>query len=393
MRSIKQSCVSALSIIGTGLLFCPIHGFGVGHIIVYTSDSSATGSPPPATEVHLNDAITQPMETNEWVVFNNLATGIHTVKVATASNGYLLRESPSDPTAVNNPDSPYGNPRHVQVLENEPVYPAFLFDPVVTVSAVVRDGWTMERLEDAALEFVYEGATGSVAVCRYPWTASYATNWLTDSEGSFPTNTILYLDDYDLNIYRPGYETFTSNGVIGGASAGNTINLGTLFLYPTDENTNQMADAWETLYFGAGSTVDAQMDADGDGMSNRDEYLAGTDPTNGYSCLWLEAIVGTNELELAWYTEPDRTYCISGTTNLCTNAWVQVGGPWEATNGQLEMVWTETNLDLSWNTSYRVEVVPCGWMETNTVLINTNTPYSGGSGTNTWPGGPPPLPE
>ncbi|MEN8254781.1 MAG: hypothetical protein ABFR33_04855, partial [Verrucomicrobiota bacterium] len=296
------------------------------------------------------------------------------------------------PDAVNDPDSEYGNPRRIEVVDNQPVYPSFLFDPTLMASAVVRDAWTMERLENATIEFVYEGSQGSITKSKYPPTASYASNWLSDAEGNFPSNTILYVHDYDLQISRSAYELFTSNNIITNASAGDSFDLGTLFLQPIDNNTNQIADAWETLYFGSGSNVVGDADADGDGMGNRDEYVAGTDPTNWYSHLWLEPIVGSNSFELAWYTEPDRTYCVGGTTNLCADTWVQVAGPWEATNGQLEIVWAETNHHLSWVNSYRVEVVPCWWEGTNQVLIRTNDWPTGGGGTNTWPGGPPPLP-
>jgi len=386
MRSKKGYCI--VLIVKLGLFFLPQQGLGVGHIVVHAADSSATGAPPPLTEVNLDANTTQAAGTNEWITFSNLASGIHTVEVATAASGYLLRESPTDPNAVKDPNSIYGNPRFIEVLDNQSAYPSFLFDPVITVSAVVRDAWTMERLDNAAIEFVFEGSAGSVSVFKYPWTASYATNWTSNIEGAFPINTILYLDDYDLNIDRAGYELFTSNNVITNAAAGAEINLGTLFLYPIDNNTNQIADTWEANYFGAGSNVVADADADGDGVGNLDEYIAGTDPTNGYSFLWVESIPGSNEFHLAWYTEPDRTYIVSGTTNLTADTWVQVGGTWEATNGQVEMFWTETNLNWSWNNNYRVEVVPCWWHGTNTVLINTNYPYSTGSGTN-WPGGPP----
>ncbi len=295
---------------------------------------------------------------------------------------------------MNDPSSDYGNPRHVEITQSKSYVPvSFRFDPVITASAIVRDAWTMERLEDADIEFVGKtGLNADLVYSEYPWEASYAASWISDAEGNFPTNTILYLDDYDLNITKSGYLLFSSNNIIANALAGDEIDLGTLFLYPIDNNTNQIADVWETLYFGVGSNVVADADIDGDGMGNRDEYVAGTDPTNWYSCLWLEPIAGSNSFHLAWDTESDRTYCISGTTNLCTDTWVQVAGPWEATNGQVEIFWAETNHNLSWNNSYRVEVVPCWWQGTNQVLIHTNDWPTGGSGTNTWGGGLPPLP-
>jgi len=124
-------------------------------------------------------------------------------------------------------------------------------------------------------------------------------------------------------------------------------------------------------------------------MSNRAEYVAGTDPTNELSVLNMISLLSSTGLELKWNTESWRTYRISGTTHIATGEWVQVAGSWEATNGQPDMIWMETNLDLSWNSNYRVDVMPCTWQGTNQTLINTNYPFSGGGegGTNL-----PPLP-
>ena len=48
-----------------------------------------------------------------------------------------------------------------------------------------------------------------------------------------------------------------------------------------DTNSNGIPDLWETQMFGIGSlNQSADGDPDGDGLSNLQEYLAGTDPTN-----------------------------------------------------------------------------------------------------------------
>lgn len=383
--------------IGLGLIF-PFQGFGdvAGGFMVLASDSSSPTNPPPQTTATLDGTENQAYGSNDLITFSGYyEIGIHTVEVATASSGYLLRESPTDPNAVNDPTSEYGNPRHVEISQaTNFVSVGYQFDPVVMANATVRDAWTMERLEDASIEFVINSGSSSNTICKnYPWMASYASNWVSDTEGNFPSNTYLYAtESYDLNIAKSGYQLFTSNNIITNALPGDAFDFGTLFLYPIDNNTNQIADAWETLYFGSGSNVVTDADADEDRMSNRDEYVTGTDPTNWYSCLWLESIAGSNSFHLAWYTEPDRTYRISGTTNLCADTWIQVAGPWEATNGQIEIFWAETNHNLSWNNSYRVEVVPCWWQGTNQVLIRTNDWPTGGGGTNTWGGGIPPFP-
>ena len=46
----------------------------------------------------------------------------------------------------------------------------------------------------------------------------------------------------------------------------------------------------------------AQDDADGDGMSNLAEYLAGTNPRDPQSYLWISSLTidGTNGVQLVW---------------------------------------------------------------------------------------------
>ena len=56
----------------------------------------------------------------------------------------------------------------------------------------------------------------------------------------------------------------------------------------TDFDADGLADVWESQYgFSTNNPSDGLLDPDGDGMSNRAEYLAGTDPTDGSSCLRL----------------------------------------------------------------------------------------------------------
>ncbi len=375
-------------LIGLGL-FIPFQGFGTGHIIVYASDTSKTGVPPPSATATLDGSISQTFGAHHQILFSNLTAGVHSVEVTSASNGYLPRESPHVADAVDDPYSDYGNPRYIEVSDDEVIPVNFRFDPLVTLSAVVRDAWTMERLENASVTFVFQGSTGGVTVCKYPSTATYATPWCSAPDGTTLPGPCLYLQNYDITITLSNFQTFTSNNIITNASAGDTFDLGEIFLLPVDNNTNRIADVWETLYFGSGTTVIADADADGDGVNNRDEYVAGTDPTQALSFLDVAPSFGSNRMELAWNTAPWRTYRVAGTTSLRTGEWVQVAGTWEATNGQSGMSWAETNTDLSWNSNYRIDVVPCNWQETNQVLVNTNRPVSGEGGGGGGTNGPP----
>ena len=73
---------------------------------------------------------------------------------------------------------------------------------------------------------------------------------------------------------------FSANdGRTNSATALVTINV----TPPVDANTNGLADAWEAQF----GITDPNADTDGDGVSNRNEYWAGTNPTNALS--WLRA--------------------------------------------------------------------------------------------------------
>ena len=72
---------------------------------------------------------------------------------------------------------------------------------------------------------------------------------------------------------------FTRNGVVSSAFYSNWIDQ---VLNEVDSDDDGLPDHFETSY-GAGSDLQAAADADGDGMSNLEEWIADTDPTDATS--------------------------------------------------------------------------------------------------------------
>jgi hypothetical protein len=88
-----------------------------------------------------------------------------------------------------------------------------------------------------------------------------------------------------------------------------------------------MPDAWEHTYFGT-TAVNPDGDADGDGVLNRQEYLAGTNPTNSADQLKIVAFTTTpsgTSGTISWSTVLTREYFIQTNTNL-VQAWTASGG-------------------------------------------------------------------
>ena len=101
-----------------------------------------------------------------------------------------------------------------------------------------------------------------------------------------------------------------------------------------DSDGDGIPDLWMTHYFGhptghAGDLSLAQNDADGDGMSNLQEFLAGTDPTNPASSLRLQIGVQVsppNNVTLNWPAVPGKNYRIQFKDKLNDAVWLEAPG-------------------------------------------------------------------
>jgi len=84
---------------------------------------------------------------------------------------------------------------------------------------------------------------------------------------------------------------------------------------------------WMTIYFGSDISKwpSATADSDGDGMSNYQEFLAGTIPTNAASVLRVQLSNTQQGLFLNWNTQPGLTYQVQAATNF--TSWSNLGLP------------------------------------------------------------------
>ena len=92
-----------------------------------------------------------------------------------------------------------------------------------------------------------------------------------------------------------------------------------------DANFDGLPDDWQARYWGLNPLgwPAANVDSDGDGATNLQEFLAGTDPTRKDSSLRLELTRTGQGMWLNWNTEPGFVYQVQISTNATT--WQNTG--------------------------------------------------------------------
>ncbi|MCX7009832.1 MAG: hypothetical protein NTY53_21760, partial [Kiritimatiellaeota bacterium] len=123
---------------------------------------------------------------------------------------------------------------------------------------------------------------------------------------------------------------------------------------PADVDADQLPNEWEILYFGSDMAADAQADSDGDGLSNLQEYLAGTDPTTAVSRLaFINIAFVTNAVHLTWVGGTNAWQIIECCQNLASNQWDAIytnPPPTPVTN-----IWPHTGAASASNLFYRIK--------------------------------------
>jgi hypothetical protein len=89
----------------------------------------------------------------------------------------------------------------------------------------------------------------------------------------------------------------------------------------SDSDGDRMGDSWEaTKGLNSANSADAGLDSDSDGMSNLEEFIAGTEPTNAFSRLSLDLSFAP-ETTLEFIAQSNRNYTVQFRDDLASGSW------------------------------------------------------------------------
>lgn len=151
----------------------------------------------------------------------------------------------------------------------------------------------------------------SAEVCRVAW----------DDGVTFPdpSGASMYLTDLDAD---PAVGTHWAASP--SPWAGSAGDFGSPGSFGGDRDGDGMPDWWELAHFGGSTAAVQDVDADGDGMNNWEEYMAGTEPTNGLSVLAVDLSLESaleNAFSISFPTHTPQVYRVDYTPDVNNAVW------------------------------------------------------------------------
>jgi len=147
--------------------------------------------------------------------------------------------------------------------------------------------------------------------------------------GGFIATNILYsyVDFYTVTNAQPGsqntnFVVVVQNEARPSPFLSSTASLNIL----TDSDGDGLPDVWESANgFATTNAADAAIDTDGDTLSNWEEYVAGTDPTNALSYLKIDVLqTAPNARRITFVALSNHTYQVLYKNGLQAVGWSEL---------------------------------------------------------------------
>jgi glucose/arabinose dehydrogenase len=123
-----------------------------------------------------------------------------------------------------------------------------------------------------------------------------------------------------------------------------------------DTDGDGLPDDWEQQYFGSTTGALPGDDPDGDGFSNLQEFLSGTDPTNALSALRINSVTPAGANFVIHYDAvADKKYELQFTSDLSTSNWTGIATNAPSTTGPEQFI--DSSGASATNRFYRIKLL------------------------------------
>lgn len=112
----------------------------------------------------------------------------------------------------------------------------------------------------------------------------------------------------------------------GAYALGGLDNIHLSLIPEEDSDADGIADAWELNHWGNLTQANASSHSDADPLSDLEEYISGTDPSNDRSFFIIEQVTGGQDAALYFESQPNRRYTLQYKEQIHDPIWLNVPG-------------------------------------------------------------------